>query len=554
MAETQAAQKLIYLSLRDIFIGESVHLRKTKKIRKTIEENQKKPQVQYLIDKGYDLDRITKVAQALLEDGIFDSATKAKVRFPDTTKAPVVSAPATSAPATSAPPAPAPPASASVPSAPVSKISEVKVTTNGVAPTESVRSKSVDKNETSEAGKQSWDTKTFANFSKDIANIQKTVTKPQPDILPDAPHPPILPDSTCLPFWYQHRIMVRVQTTLEKACFNFALEKLGDILQENTWDCAEAVELNKWSKTLLEYQHKLDQKNPKDVQKLLPDLLTSINQIRHAAVHRLRLPARSTLNLITDAEALAKLLQDDDGLEMISTIRQQISVTIKDLEENKRLLDSRLTGIKKEFAEKRIQLAREEAALLESAKEESRKRDFFSNANPDDTLDALIAAQVRWKQRSSIWKSVDETYGPVKTHEPNLGSEMVHDSVVPVEKTAEPSGSFVPIADFQPDLYEESGDLIEGPNAYAYGNLDMATTICETNIENAENPKAVAIFDQLDSCLQAYTANSLPKLNTSLPSPSPSECEYWATPWDSRSTTEEEPAMNNFEDSEVTCV
>lgn len=214
--------------------------------------------------------------------------------------------------------------------------------------------------------------------------------------------PPISPDSAVLPFWYQHRIMVQVQTTLEKACFNFASNNLEGVVQSNAWTCAEAIELNRWPKILLEHQNKLDQKSQECGGNSLPDILTSIGQIRHAAVHRLPLPAKTALGLITDAEALAKILQDNASLEMISTMRQMISIATEDLEKTKNSLALRLGEIEKEYVEKRIQLAREEAALIEFAKKESEENSFFANVCSDDTLDTLITAQTRWKQEGGV--------------------------------------------------------------------------------------------------------------------------------------------------------
>ena len=48
----------------------------------------------------------------------------------------------------------------------------------------------------------------------------------------------------CLPFHLQHRILVSVQDSLEKARYAFAQRLLADMLQKEGWNCPEAVELN----------------------------------------------------------------------------------------------------------------------------------------------------------------------------------------------------------------------------------------------------------------------------------------------------------------------
>jgi hypothetical protein len=203
-------------------------------------------------------------------------------------------------------------------------------------------------------------------------------------------------------------------------------------MQSKAYDCAEATELNEWASILLKYQKELTQSHSEDMKTSLPKVLTSIRQIRHTAVHRMRLQARSALDLITDGETLAKLLQDETCLEQLSTVRQQLLVSIEDLEQNKNALESRLAEIKETFAEKRAQLVREEIALIQNAEKDCKENDFFSNANPDDTLDALMAAQTRWKQARSASLSTDDNSEYPQTPELDFGTETTHDSIVSV--------------------------------------------------------------------------------------------------------------------------
>ncbi|USP80753.1 anion exchange family protein [Curvularia clavata] len=529
MAEAHEIQKLIYTSLRETFTGANAQLRKKKAIKSLLEQHERRPQIQNLLQKGYDIDRIANLAHTLLQDEIFESTAKAKARFPEIFKAPVSSAVAP-------------------------KMMQSQVTTNSVATTEVTKPKSTNSVTTTEVAKpKSTDSK-----EKDEKNntgkpdIKTTNIKSQPQILPETPQLTTSPDSICLPFWYQHRIMVQIQTILEKACFNFALRKLGEIVQANAWECAEAIELNRWPQILFENQDKLDRKPLEDMEKSVPDILTSIRQIRHTAVHRLRLPARSALDLVSDAEVFAKLLQDNASTGMISTIRQHISVAVEDMEEAKRSLELKISEIEKDYAEKRIQLANEEAAMLASAMKENKENDFFANANPDDTLDALIAAHARWNNRGGILLSIDETRGPEKRHEPGSKTEVVHDPIMSVEKRAEPSGSCVTLAESQPKPGKEFGHPSKDLNAHSSEDVAMPTTTCETGGDHPERPKAVAMLDQSNLAPRPYTADGPPKLNATLHSSSTSECEYWATPCGSRSPTQKAPTMNGFKVSAAT--
>ena len=174
-------------------------------------------------------------------------------------------------------------------------------------------------------------------------------------------------DSISLPLWDHHRILVRVQYTLEKACYNFAQRLLSGLLEREGWDCAEAVELNQWARTLLVYHHELSLDHAKDMTRPLSSLMDSIIQLRHDAVHRVRLSSSALLQHLANAELLARLLQDDTCSRSMSIIRQKTQEAIERLVRNKQLLDGRLADIKREFAAKRAELERQEAALLEAA-------------------------------------------------------------------------------------------------------------------------------------------------------------------------------------------
>ena len=45
----------------------------------------------------------------------------------------------------------------------------------------------------------------------------------------------------------KYRLLERIQTLLEESCFNLALKKIPDVLTVNEWDCAERVELKRWT-------------------------------------------------------------------------------------------------------------------------------------------------------------------------------------------------------------------------------------------------------------------------------------------------------------------
>ena len=81
MDKTHSVHKLVYSSLRRIFVGEFARVRKTKAIRKILLQPKQDLQVQNLIKQGYDVDSIIEVAKALLKEKWFESTEKANAQF-----------------------------------------------------------------------------------------------------------------------------------------------------------------------------------------------------------------------------------------------------------------------------------------------------------------------------------------------------------------------------------------------------------------------------------------------------------------------------------------
>ncbi|CAN9205197.1 unnamed protein product [Alternaria alternata] len=208
------------------------------------------------------------------------------------------------------------------------------------------------------------------------------------------------PGSVSLPLWDQHRVLVKVQYALEKACFTFAQKRLENVLQKEGWDCAEAVELNRWPKVLLTYPEDCNLNGLNEFDESLPNLLDSVTQLRHDTVHRVRLSSNEILQHLTDAVMFAQLLKDDECSEFVSTIRRRTQDAIEELVRNKAILDRRLDEIKNGFTAKRAELDRQEAAALEAAVGEHIKPTIYASGSLDSSHDDpgdIDAIQAPWK-------------------------------------------------------------------------------------------------------------------------------------------------------------
>lgn len=75
-------ERVIYLALKNVFKGQNAEVRNPKPIRKLIQKHQNQLDVQPLI-REHNLDTLCNLTQNLLAQGIFSSALKAKLRFPE---------------------------------------------------------------------------------------------------------------------------------------------------------------------------------------------------------------------------------------------------------------------------------------------------------------------------------------------------------------------------------------------------------------------------------------------------------------------------------------
>jgi hypothetical protein len=82
MTKNAPDERLVYLALKNTFRGADAQVRKPKKVRELIQKTQHNIDVRDLIQQ-HNLDNICNVAKALLDQQIFESTLKAKIRFPE---------------------------------------------------------------------------------------------------------------------------------------------------------------------------------------------------------------------------------------------------------------------------------------------------------------------------------------------------------------------------------------------------------------------------------------------------------------------------------------
>ena len=172
-----------------------------------------------------------------------------------------------------------------------------------------------------------------------------------------------------LPLSAQHRLFVHTQNILERVCYEYGGRAMPSTLQSRGWDYPEAVELNQWAGEFSKHRT-LFSKSP-DIGMPLDELFQSIANIRHTAVHRVRVHARGIQKYLGDAERLMTLLGDTEHLERFSSLRRDTQTTLEELERSKHLLKAKLDDVRREVAEQREKLdLSEKRAIAEMVKED----------------------------------------------------------------------------------------------------------------------------------------------------------------------------------------
>lgn len=165
-----------------------------------------------------------------------------------------------------------------------------------------------------------------------------------------------------IPYEAQHLVLTTVQTVLEACCFDFAKQWLPGLVREHRWDCAAAVELNRWTQFLDERTLsglKLDTGIDGPA---LRAVLVEIRNLRDVAVYRVPTTARGISRLLQYAKKFASVLKDSRRTETIGRIKEIVDDKIYLLELNKKVLES--------TANRKLHVVREQCAVLIRQEEE----------------------------------------------------------------------------------------------------------------------------------------------------------------------------------------
>lgn len=147
----------------------------------------------------------------------------------------------------------------------------------------------------------------------------------------------------------QHKLLVQLQSVLEAACYEFGKHLMPDIFRRRGWDCAESLELNRCAREFQQWSFS----DVESANKPRDELFRSISNIRHTAVHRLRVSVDAMEQFFNDAETLLLLLGDDARRREITMLRQESRMITAKTKESKHPLHSAASESLRVLATKR---------------------------------------------------------------------------------------------------------------------------------------------------------------------------------------------------------
>lgn len=165
---------------------------------------------------------------------------------------------------------------------------------------------------------------------------------------------------------------------------------MTEALKRRVWDCAEAGELNLWAEEFRSSKHTFPGKPT--FKTPLNEFLTSIANIRHTAVHRIRVSAKSIEQFLLDAEALAGLLRDSECIEKIQGLRRHTVSTIEELQRNQQFLRSKLGDTLRGIEAQREELKRLEEAAVNEMEEGDAEYKFLASKSIGEALGSSEAS------------------------------------------------------------------------------------------------------------------------------------------------------------------
>jgi hypothetical protein len=278
--------KVVYMALRAHFSDRFSQLRKAKTIRARIQNCRDCMWVRLLLQK-YDINTVCRIAARLLAQNVFDSKTKADAYFVARGKNIFLEGPE------------------------IPTRAQVEFHTDDTVNLEAKIAQ-----ENIEIKSQPVMLSSFSRVSE-----RTTETLQATEERWSKPHIKYISQAE------QHKTLRETQDIVEATFFKYASKYMREILSQKQWFCEEAVELHEWTRVLRERQDRFDPGILETLPRGFDEILDSLTQLRHAAVHRLHVPLVRVLGFIMDAESISKLCEDDASSGKLNLLRRKLETS-----------------------------------------------------------------------------------------------------------------------------------------------------------------------------------------------------------------------------------
>ncbi|KAL8634052.1 hypothetical protein Q9189_000298 [Teloschistes chrysophthalmus] len=332
--------RLVYLHCSSIFSGAHAQFRKQKIISQCLKKH--KASIKILTEE-FTLPAIAAVAKELLEDRVFESSARAKLRYPELFQ-----------------PSASQEAERAASEAEILRI-EAEAAQDINPTSEDEEDLDIEKDAEHEAASKSGTKIRQRGIVPTSCNeLQQSTPQAYQALSIPRLHP------VYLPFKTKHEILVLVQSLLEESCFEFGNTWVPDLMEAQNWYDVEAVELTEWTKRIMKFTKSLPPAAIKPIAgKTIADVLFGTNTLRHSAVHRKPTSGAGVVQMLGAAVTFADALNDSRRAEKIAEIKVQLEASIEEIIQHQNLLDRKLTDQLREIANRRAELDELERSSIE---------------------------------------------------------------------------------------------------------------------------------------------------------------------------------------------
>ncbi|KAM0541047.1 hypothetical protein ACHAO7_010758 [Fusarium culmorum] len=185
----------------------------------------------------------------------------------------------------------------------------------------------------------------------------------------------------CVPFWYryddkddaanlhlssQYELMVQLQRYIERACYEYGCREIPTILLQNSWDCNEAITLDRWMREFLDRIEIFDTGVGAES---LRSLFRRLCDIQTANIERTRLTLDEIHEFLSDARRLMGVLHVTEYEELIKKLEVDIGKLLIDFDIRNRSFRERRDGKMEQIRSEQARLDRLEQEIIAEVKD-----------------------------------------------------------------------------------------------------------------------------------------------------------------------------------------